>query len=258
MFNKIIAINKNMISAGRKDAALNPGEEALLQELRAALEASKPIPAKSLDLVVRIVTQWPYSDRLAGLDLLRCMAKHHVVAQYSSDSYGSLVDLAISASLPSDETPNENAVMMGARTLANIFGNADGRSLANSKCDTILAFLDRVLGIKGGEAIGKFNRNVLIAVATTTLNLSVLVNKEKLLVPNQRRRLLSIIGAILSEQSDSEVLYRAFVALGTTLTASPEAAKGLEVKQWMKLAAERTTEDRVIDVANECSRAASK
>lgn len=247
-----------MVASGRKDAALNPGEETVLTELRDSLQSSKAIPEKSVELVVRIITQWPYSDRLAGLDLLRCMAKYRVVAQYSSSSHESLVHLAIAAGLPPNENPNENAVMMTARTLANIFGTAEGRSLANSQADAIISFSERVLGIKGGDAIGKFNRNVLIAVATTALNLSVLVSKEKLLGPNQRRRLLTIIGTILSEQSDSEVLYRAFVALGTAVSASPEAAKGLDVKQWMKLAAERTTEDRVIEVANECSRAASK
>ena len=42
--HSIIDVNKTMISSGRKDAALNPNEEALLQALRQALESSKPIP----------------------------------------------------------------------------------------------------------------------------------------------------------------------------------------------------------------------
>lgn len=240
-----------MVSSGRKDAALNPSDESSLQSLRQSLEASKPIPPGSLDLVVRILTEWPYSDRLAGLDVLRCMAKYPTVAQYSGG--GSLIDLAIGSSLPQGETPNENAVMMGLRTTANLFSSADGRSLASAQADTLLSFLERVLGIQGGDAIGKFNRNVLIAASTTALNLAVLVARESQLIPSNRRRLLSILGAIASEQSDSEVLYRSLVALGTVLSASPEAATGLDVKTWVQRAADKGTEDRVKDVARECA-----
>ncbi|KAL6858325.1 WD repeat protein Lub1 [Amphichorda felina] len=257
IFNKILTINKNMVSSGRKDAALNPGEESTLQSLREALVASQPIPPKSLDLVVRIVTAWSYSDRLAGLDVLRCMARYHVVAQYTSDLHGSLIDLAIASSLPSDETPGENAVMMGVRTIANVFASADGRSLASHQANTILSFLERITGIKGGDAIGKFNRNVIVAVSTVALNMSVLVAREKLLTPSQRRRLAAILGAILSDQSDSEVLYRSLVALGTVLSTSREAATGLNVKNWVQVASDRGSDDRVKLAAKECAQVLS-
>lgn len=246
-----------MVSSGRKDAALNPGEESTLQSLREALVASQPIPPKSLDLVVRIVTAWSYSDRLAGLDVLRCMARYHVVAQYTSDLHGSLIDLAIASSLPSDETPGENAVMMGVRTIANVFASADGRSLASHQANTILSFLERITGIKGGDAIGKFNRNVIVAVSTVALNMSVLVAREKLLTPSERRRLAAILGAILSDQSDSEVLYRSLVALGTVLSTSREAATGLNVKNWVQVASDRGSDDRVKLAAKECAQVLS-
>lgn len=247
-----------MISSGRKEAALNPGEESLLQELRQSLETSNPIPPRSFDLVVRIITQWPYSDRLAGLDVLRCMARYRVVAQYKGSSNESLVDLAIAASLPASETPGENAVMMGVRTIANVFASAEGRSLVSEQVGTILSFLERVAGIQGGDAIGKFNRNVLIAVSTVALNLSVLVAREKLLGPADRRRLLGVLGSILSQQSDLEVLYRSLVALGTVLSESKEAAAGLDIKSWVQTAADRGSEDRVKEVARECAQALSR
>jgi phospholipase A-2-activating protein len=254
IFNKILTVNKTMISAGRKDAALNPGEQDVLQELRAALEASKTIPPKSLDLVVRIVSQWAYTDRLAGLDLLRCMAKYPLVAQFSSPPYGSLIELAISSSLPSGEMPNENAVMMGARVIANAFASADGRSVANAKADAALSFLERVMGIKGGDAIGKFNRNVLIAVSTALLNYATLVSREKLLSAANHRRLLGLLGAVLADQTDSEVLYRTLIALGTLLAASPQAASGLHVAAWVQGASDRGAEDRIKQVARECAK----
>ncbi|CAH0018229.1 unnamed protein product [Clonostachys rhizophaga] len=254
ILNKIIAVNKTMVSAGRKDAALNPGEEAIFQSLRESLETSKPLPPRGLELVVRVVTKWTYTERLAGLDLLRCMAKYPAVAQFSDGENASIIDLAISSALPQGETPNENAVMMGIRVLANLFGSADGRSIASSKADTVLSFLERIAGIQGGNAIGKLNRNVLIAASTASLNYAVLVAREKLLTPNQRRRLLNIIGSNLSDQSDAEVLYRGLIALGTVLITSPEAASNLDVASWVQGAVDRGAEERLRAVAQEISK----
>ena len=260
MFKKIVDVNKTMIANGRKDASLNPNEEALLQSLRESLDSSKPVPTGALDLVVRIITQWSYSERLPGLDLLRCLSKHHSVAQYSDPQIGSIIDLAIGASLPSNggESPSENAVMMGARTIANLFLTADGRSAINSQTDKILSFLERISGSSPGQQpIGKFHRNLLIATTTVQVNLAVLINREKLLTPSQRRRLVSVIGRTLDEQTDSEVLYRGLVALGTTLTSTGDEAKGLGVRSWVQGALGRSSEDRVKGVAAECVKVAS-
>ncbi|QUC21261.1 uncharacterized protein UV8b_05504 [Ustilaginoidea virens] len=252
IFTKIMSVNKTMTSSGRKDAALNPGEEAMLQLLREALESGRPIPVQSIELVVRIVTQWPYGDRLAALDLLRCVAKFPSVAQLSDAQHGSVLDMATGYSIPADSPANENAAMMGARTIANLFSTADGRSLVNSQADKAIAFLERIVGAKGGEAIGKFNRNVLIAVTTAAVNLSVLANKEKLLSAEQRRRLMVVLGATLDGQSDSEVLYRGLIALGTLLATSRGEASGLDLDGWIRGAQDRGAEERVKSVANEC------
>lgn len=252
MFSKLLNVNKTLIASGRKDVALNPGEESVLQSLRKALENGQRIPAQSLDLVVRMVTAWPYGDRLAALDLLRCIARFPVVAQLSDAQHGSVLDLAITFSMTSDSEPNENAIMMGTRTIANICATVDGRSLITSQTSKVIRYLERVVGVKGGDAIGKFNRNVLIAVTTAALNLSVLVNKEKLLTPDQRRRLVVVLGAALDEQADAEVLYRGLVALGTLLASSKEVTSGLAVGAWVRGAKDRATEDRVKAVADEC------
>lgn len=250
IFKKILTINKNMVSSGRKDVALNPDDETVLQALREALETSKGVPARSLDIVVRIVSQWPYFDRLAGLDLLRCMAKYPAVAQFSDQRISSLVNLAVEASLPRDKEPSENAVMMGVRIFANMFATADGRSLASSEAETVISVLERVAGLKGGAAIGKFNRNMLIATCTAALNYSVLISREKLLTPNLRSRLLDVIGATMESQADSEVLYRALVAIGTIIHACPEVSKGKDVAGWVKQVSS-ASELRVREVAKE-------
>ncbi|KJZ74277.1 hypothetical protein HIM_06283 [Hirsutella minnesotensis 3608] len=258
IFTKLVSINKTMVSSGQKDVALNPGEEATLQSLREALEASKPVSRQAVDLVVRIVTTWPYSDRLPGLDVLRCMAKYPAAAQYSGPREHTLLDVAIEASMPTGTTPTENAAMMGARAVANLFGSADGRSVASSQADKAIAFLERLCGIAGGEPIGKMNRNVLIAVTTCLVNLSVLAHKEKLLSSTQRRRLVVVAGSALKDQTDSEVLYRGLVGLGTMLTASAEAASGVDARGWVRAAKERCSEERVRGVADECLSVAGK
>lgn len=260
MFNKILTINKNMISSGRKDAAFNPEEESILRALRESLESSKPLPPKALGLVVRLVTQWPYADRLPGLDLLRCVAKFPLAADVSDPQHGTLLDLAIAASVPSGgDAPSENAAMMGLRTLANLFSSANGRSVVSANADKAIGFLERVTGISGGDPIGPFNRNVLIAATTVAINLAVLAHRERLLVVEQRRRLVIVLGAVLNkDQSDSEVLYRALVALGTVLSASNQESANLGVAGWIQAAAARSSEDRVKAVAAECSKVAPR
>ncbi|KAM4060980.1 PUL domain-containing protein [Hirsutella rhossiliensis] len=252
IFTKLLGINKNMVSSGRKDAALNPGEESALRSLREALEAAKPITSQALELVVRIVTQWPYSDRLPGLDVLRCVARYPLAAQYSGLQGKTLLDVVIGSSVPSGEAPGENAAMMGARTVANLFGSADGRSLASGQADKALAFLERLAGIDGGEPVGRSNRNVLIALTTSLVNFAVLAQREKLLSSTQRRRLVALAGAALKDQADAEVLYRALVALGTVLGDTAQAAGGLNVAEWIHAAKGRCAEERVQGVADEC------
>ncbi|KAL5088887.1 hypothetical protein Trisim1_006033 [Trichoderma cf. simile WF8] len=252
ILNKISNVNKTMVSSGRKDVALNPGEEATLQSSKEALDSSKAITTPTLNVILKIVTEWPYADRLAGLDLLRCVARYPIAAQFKGPQDLTLLDIAVASSIPDDFPPNENAAMMGARTIANLFSSADGRSLASSKADKAISFLERVTGIKGGEPIGKFNRNVLVALTTVAVNYSVLVNKEKLLNPEQRRRLVTVLGTILKDQTDSEVLYRALVALGTILSTSKDEAKSLGVAAWVEGAASKSSEERIKGVANEC------
>ncbi|KAH7308721.1 WD40-repeat-containing domain protein [Stachybotrys elegans] len=256
IFNKIASINKNMIASGRKEAALNPTDLDSLDSLRQALENSKAIPSKSLEVVVRITSSWPYSDRLPTLDLLRCMARYPTAAQFSDSRYGSLLDLAFS-SLPSDFAPNENAVMMGCRIIANLFGSADGRSVVNSNAGKVIGFLEQILGISGTEPIGRFNRNLLIAITTCAINMAVMSDKERLLTAEQRRRLAGLLGKILTEQSDSEVLYRGLVALGTMVPTSKEVIKDLGVLGWIEAAVKDGSEDRVRKVADECMRTAT-
>ncbi|KAI8298753.1 Ubiquitin homeostasis protein [Colletotrichum sp. SAR11_59] len=250
MIKKILTINANMISSGRKDAALNPTEQNTLNAVKEAIENSKPVDQAGIDLAVKIVTLWPYSDRLAGLDLLRCVATSPLAADASS-SEGSFLRIAVSSALsaPDGAAPNENSVMMALRTFANIFTSPKGEALAAKEADTAATLLEKVLGLSSGAAIGQFNRNILIAATTTLINYAVYAHKER--TSFQSKRFITAVGKILSEQSDSEVVYRALVALGTFASTSKAEIKSLGGEGWIKSAVDKVSEVRVKELGRE-------
>jgi phospholipase A-2-activating protein len=259
---KILTINATMISTGRKDNALNPTEEGVLRGLQQALEATpqQAVEQTALKLVVRIVTQWPESDRLAGLDLLRCMAPSPVVATYSDSTHGSIVGLTIASGLTGDDEGKviENCAMMAVRTIANLFVSEQGRkAIANNVAD-VLRLFNRVLGLTAGTSpIGKSNRNMMMAITTALINLAVLGHKTTVLRSVARGQVIAMTGAVLKEQNDVEVLYRALVALGTLIAAGARAdasaAEVVEMRSWVNGAVGRAkVEKRVQDVGAEC------
>ena len=239
MFTKLLNINKNLVSSGRKDAALNPGDESAIHALKQALETSEPVPTAAWPLVVRMASKWEYADRLAALDLLRCVAKASSVAKQTGPT---VVDLATTCPLPADGKPNENAIMMGVRAIANLFVTPEGEAQVGREHEKVVSFLERVAGVNG-DAIGKHNRNVQVAVATALVNLVVLANKG----PADKQRLVALTGTVLDGQTDSEVLYRGLVALGTLVGGGAKADTSV-----VRGARERGAEDRVKAVADEC------
>lgn len=255
MLNKITQINTNMVQSGRKDFALNPSQDQILKDLRVAVEKSKPIDEEGLDLVVRIVSNWPYSDRLAVLDLLRCMVPSPVVASYASETHSSILQVAITSATDTAGagSPNENSVMMALRAVANIFVTAKGREVAAADAPAVASLLELVVGISGA-GIGQSNRNVLIAATTALINYAVLTYNAKTSVGDAEvvRRLLAVLGRILETQSDAEVLYRALVALGTFTVYFKADATALGAAGWVGTAKAKSAETRVKDVADEC------
>lgn len=262
VFNKILKLNSALVAAGRKDYSLNPSAQHALAELRQTLEAGKPVTDETtINIVVMMCTQWDYTDRLAPLDVLRCIAPSPAVAKFQYPSAGSIVQVAVAGALdgvPPGSEPNENMAMMAARTIANLFKSAPGRKQigsSKSDVDTAISFFERVLGVGGRTApIGEFNRNLLVALATAMLNFAVLPSRESSCVARQAQvRLLDALVKILGKQSDGEVVFRALVATGTLITvvgpASPEAKS---LKELIKGAGDRVADDRVKGVVAEC------
>lgn len=268
--NKILSLNANLMSAGSKHIALNPSETRILARLVAALNAPASsgtppnLPEASVDLVVKLVTQWPYSDRLPGLDLLRLMATSPEVAKLKTSEYESVTDMVLASSLDTDGAVNENSVMMAMRTIANLFASDEGRAVAAQHADTVVGAMERVAGIvEGAPPIGAQNRNVQIALASAAFNYALLAYldqqeggpAEPRVGPYVVALLCNVLGRVLHDQADAEVVFRALVALGTVLVAGGEGratARELGAAEWLRRAVARASEDRVKSLAREC------
>lgn len=273
-----------MLSAGRKDYALNPTEEETLKLLTASLTAgASNLPAtvsatasssntlavsdEGLALVLKLVTQWPDLDRLPGLDLVRCLCTSPAVVRLQNARYGSVVEVVLNAAFNVQNGKiNENCVMMAFRALANLFATEAGREIAVEKASDVVGYMEGVVGIDDSivkAPVGQTNRNVLIALTTTIINYAVLA------YASQKRGVQgasvdavvvglmgNVLGKILQDQTDSEVVYRALAALGTVAAIGGEyksAVTSFGADAWVKTAMGKASEDRVRDIARECS-----
>ncbi|KAK5626729.1 hypothetical protein RRF57_002444 [Xylaria bambusicola] len=261
IFKKISSVNAALVAAGRKGISLNPSARNAIEALKSALESKKPVTDEfTISLVVMMCTQWDYTDRVAPLDVLRCIAISPSTAKFRSpgDDHG-LVKIAISAAfegVPDGSEPNENCVMMALRAIANLFKSAEGRKLLAqpSEISTVISFINRVVGVRGQPPIGPFNRNLLIALTTVFVNYAVLASKQLGSISTENQaRLISPLALVLQKQTDSEVIYRALVAAGTLITVIGKAApEAKSLSSSIKSAKDKVSEARVQTVANEC------
>ncbi|KAL5614289.1 hypothetical protein BROUX41_004399 [Berkeleyomyces rouxiae] len=251
IFNKICTVNKNLVSTGNKEFALNPSEEQVLSQLRPSIEGNTPIDSTSLDTVIKVASKWNYPDVLPGLDLLRFLVRYPDTIKYKESEGETIVDLVIKSSVnaPSGQEINANCVVMAIRCLANIFGSTQGVELMSTEFTKTVDFLERVAGING-SAIGANNRHVQIASTTTLINLAVL-NMQVEFPVSVRRRIMAILGVIIKENTDGEILYRSLVALGT-LVSHKGSDLGRDWSSWVTSVVSRCEEARVQKLAREC------
>ncbi|KAI0839349.1 PFU-domain-containing protein [Hypoxylon sp. FL0890] len=260
IFKKILSINSALVAAGRKDYSLNPPAQEVLATVRRRLEASQAVMDEAaINLIVMMCTRWDYSDRLAPLDLLRCVATSPATAKFKSSGFDSPVQVAISAALdgiPLGGQPNENYAMMAARTITNLFSSTEGRKLLAQPSEGLRAvsFIDRALGIGGQPAIGPLNRNLQVALTTAMVNFAVLASREPGSVSaNIQVRLLTALAWILQKQTEGEVVFRALVAAGTLITVIGKTApEAKSLQSPIKLGKDRSSEPRIKEIADEC------
>lgn len=284
---KVTSVSATMISAGRKEHALNPSEEATLRDLTdnlgkyiasvpgivpgtgAANSKTLPIAEEHLLLVLKLTTQWPDNDRLPGLDLLRCLATSPAVAVIRDPAGNTLIDTAFQAAFhPSTAGAkiSENCAMMAFRVVANLFASTEGRDVALAQADKVVDYMEALVGASDTAFHGPVgfpgNRNVLTAVTTAAVNYAVLaylVSNKKITVDSEVSPevlgglMANVLCKIVKEQSDSEVTYRALAALGTLAAAGfGETMKTFGADDAVKAAkGDKTSEERVRKLAGE-------
>jgi phospholipase A-2-activating protein len=249
---KIQELNQALIANGQKELSLNPTELTILESLCKHLEsagATKTSQSVSggLELAIKLATVWPYKDRLPGLDLLRLLAVAPMTASFNHRG-GNIIDVLAAGAMEA-QPPAENHVMMAVRSFANLFESLEGRALAVSEFDKIQEIISTTIS-------SSTNRNLLVAAATVYINYAVYfvaethtTNFEHVLA------LVDTLGKILNTQTDSEVVYRALVAIGTLLTLGDEvrsAAKDVYgIEKSISTAVGKATDPRIRNVAAE-------
>lgn len=280
---RLKTLNTKHIQAGNKDIAMNPNSvddlEGLVKQLLQPasnagkltnLDASKPV-------LLTLITQWPYADRLPALDLLRCLAAWSAAGSITDERYGDIIDIALRGALDVEDPvnpdtslgdlvankfdaskANANSVMMALRTVVNLFKLDDSRTLLNSKAGDILSLMGSIVGLGGDKnVIGAENNNFQIALTSAAFNFACLFYRERKVDANldEIALLIMIVEATVRRQKDPEVLFRALMALGMVLSIGPQPvaeAKKQGVDAWLREVIEQTQEQRLKDVAEEC------
>jgi len=156
------------------------------------------------------IIQWPQEIRFPGLDVLRLLVLHPHAALHYADAYkngkeDSVLDIAFSFLL--DESLSETNHMMLWRFLANLF--------KEEKCrvDTIVEAFDPAIDLAPGYSKHQ-NLNIRLGVATTLLNFSVELTKNK--ETEKKCKIIPILLEMLKPAESVEILYRIVIALGTS------------------------------------------
>jgi len=258
MQKKIEELNQTLIKEGHKDLSLNPTELSVLRNVITHLSSSgvtktSQTIAGGLDLALKLTLTWPYPSRLPGLDLLRLLAVAPQTATYTQPRGGNIIDFLIT-SVTETEKPAENNIMMAIRAFANLFESAEGRVLALQEFNKIQHLASDAL------AAGKSsNRNLLVAITTLYINYAVLFSSSSSSASSEDFEhpvaLLDSLRVILSTQADSEVVYRALVAVGTLLGLGGEVkSAAVEVYGFQEVvtaAMAKAKDPRMKNVGNE-------
>lgn len=226
---KLQELNEQLLSSGSKDIALAPPEVETISALCREMEKSprlkdSPLVDNGASLLFKVATEWPPANRLPGLDLLRLLAS--ATPMIATMDYGNqdLISGIRSGGI-FDPPININNVMLTVRMMANLFETDAGRDLAMKNFDQILAMIQPVLDDSGGTP----NRNFTIAVATLYINFAVFSTTEgRDSAPESSERALALLeklAKLLSDEKDSEAVYRCIVALGTLVKGLGEEVR---------------------------------
>ncbi|CAG8468092.1 11364_t:CDS:10, partial [Acaulospora colombiana] len=253
---KINQLNQDLQdSDSTNDSVLSTKELTALEDLIKFLQNPTFKSSSTADrqsefaVIHKIVSQWPSANRFPGIDLLRLLILYSPIPAQYDDIDGSIVSLLIdSADIRSWDEGNsptkeqETNTMLGLRALANLFDNKEGKEVLRRKAQTIIELISPILG-------RTTNKNLRIALVTVFLNFSVefRTNPDE----DATLQIIATLAEELSSETDSEVLYRSIVTLGTAISnnqAAKEAAEIFNVKDSVKLASTKMAEARITQV----------
>ncbi|KAL1860115.1 WD repeat protein Lub1 [Paecilomyces lecythidis] len=226
---KLGEVNQQLVSSGSKEVSLSPSEVEIVQALCAQMESSErlkdsPTVETGVGLVFKVATAWPPANRLPGLDLLRLLSAATPLTA-KLDYNGQDLISAIQSSGIFAPPFNVNNVMLAVRLFANLFETEEGRSLAAGKFDQITSIVQSVTTSPGNTS----NRNLTIAATTLYINYSVYLTTggRQASAESAERALLLLdeLTKLLSNEKDSEAVYRGLVAIGTLVHSLGEEVK---------------------------------
>lgn len=223
---KICELNDQLVSSGQKDLSFSPSDLDLLSSVCEQLSQNTtgpfddtPRTRLSVKMALKIATAWPSTHRLPGYDLLRLLAtKVDSLASSNLEGYNADLISIFDATQVFSPDSNPNIAMLATRAFANLFATESGQSLISTRAAKILSLLETA------TSNTNTNRNLSIAATTFYINLAVFLLKSS----SEEDYALDLLGALdrtLRQATDSEVIYRALVALGTIVNSPSEDVK---------------------------------
>lgn len=254
IFKKIGQINETLLANEKtRNIALSTDEISTLEKLILFLQnpstrAASIIEHQSeFDIICKIITQWPFDNRFPGIDLLRLQILYTSIPSKYVDNDESIVDLVTKSAgintWPKDSIPNkdqETNAMLGLRALSNLFDNNEGREILGREASKILELLSSSTWNKSS------NKNNRIARVTVYLNFAVL--NQTIPDDNNILQIMEMLVELLKSETDSEVIYRALVTLGTLINqnqVAKDAAAAFGVKLAVEIVSTKVKEDRI-------------
>lgn len=258
ILKKISEFNQKLVQEGSKHDSLGDDLIKILEDARKPLEeALSRGPTKDstlsdvVPITIHMIEVWPAGFRLPALDLLRLLAAASpALAEYVSSPCVTILETLERYAF--DDNERANNVMLGVRTLGNLFETEAGRAIADSHFDKVRLIAKDCADQQSSAP----NRNTLNALATLYLNYAVLFTSNQTgpsssSTGQKRLTVFNDVVAFLKQTSDSEAVYRGLVAAGTILSVG-----GLEanlVSQIRNTCSEITKKNKETRVQNVCS-----
>lgn len=282
VLNRITSINSKLAQSDSSspELPLNSEEVAQLSPLVQALAkiaSSMPtaIPAmvpavdtqpfaletESIAPVLKMATAWPYKERLAGLDLLRCMAPSPSLAKFTNSKGQDVLDALLPSimdfpresgtGLPKDPKSVENNAMMALRLIANIFSSVPGQQLAARNGSRLVEFLSHTF-----DNTGRDSRGLMVAWTSAASNMTSFALREleatghNSIGGESLLKMVKLLAVPILEITDAEVVYRALIALGN-LACMPgsgdfvQEMRAAGTHTWVKVAIGKAEEARI-------------